>query len=82
MVVLDAVQDKPLHKILLVEENGEYELAEQAANRDLVVLQGHLNQVAAACCWRKVLTAAFYRISHNTSDALKLAERHVSEVFG
>lgn len=80
MRILDSIQDKGLHKLLLVEEGGEFAVLGQAINRNHVRVQEHLTCEAAKVFWRKVCVSRFYGVTHNLRDAEEMAERRISTI--
>jgi hypothetical protein len=80
MVVLDSVQDKGLHKLMLVEDGGEYAVLGQAVNRRAMSIQGRLDCDAAKALWRKICLSHFYSVTHNLHDAEVLAERRIAAI--
>lgn len=79
MRVIDTIPHPgdPFLKNILVEDHGEYAILRQVQGRTATTAEEHLNEEVAFVFWRKMLTAAFYAISHNPSDSLKLAERRL-----
>lgn len=80
MKVLDSIQHKGLHKLLLVEDGGEFSVLGQAINRRAVPIQEHLTCDAAKALWRRVCLCHFYGVTHNLHDAEVLAERRIATI--
>lgn len=80
MKILDSIQHEGLHKLLLVENGGEFSVLGQAINRRAVTVQGHLTCDAAKSFWRRVCLCYFYNVTHNLRDAEAMAERRIATI--
>ena len=80
MKVLDSIQHKGLHKLLLVEDGGEYSVLGQAINRRAVSVLEHLTDEAAMAFWRRACLCHFYDVTHNMRDAEKMAEQRIATI--
>jgi hypothetical protein len=80
MRLLDSIQDKSLHKLILIEDGGEFAVLGQASHRRSMPIYGHMSRDAAKAYWRKVCLSHFYRVTHNLHDAEVMANRRIAAI--
>ncbi len=77
--VLDSISDRALHKLLIIEEdNAEFTIVHQAANRKPHPVEQHMSMEAAHAYWRKLCYAIFYGKTHNEKDARNMADARIA----
>ena len=80
MKLLDSIQTKGLHKLVLCEDCGFYSVLSQGVNRKPTPLIQRMSREAAKACWRKELVGYFFNVSRNVRDAMKMAEKRCSSI--